>query len=700
MPTFEVKLTDGRDVEIDAPDATTAARAAAAFEAKSTASTKRSGWQEAMGAAANFNRGLVVGDELAAGFNTLGGFMTGRHKFYPDGGVAKNGGVIVQAFKNELAGQRQNEDDFNARRPRAAALMRGTGGALTVAVPSGAAAPVIKGGGALMTGARAATSAAATGAVYGALDRGNVQERAEGANNAAALSALLGFGLGAGAAKLSSRRNAVAEAQAAEKALQEAGLSISKLDGAQQKAVGDLIRQGKSGREAAMFVVSRESLPVPVPMTVGQRTGAPAQQMQENLMLKGAKGPEAARQMRGFADEQQQALRSNAEVIAADMAGGVAPERGAGGVAVSEALNRQAEQARGGVNAAFAAAREADVGIALPKAETPALGSRLAESLRGFDLERVPSVSREVGRLDASGRAGPTSLRDLFDARTRLSGLRGSSDAVEGKAAGTALRELDAYIDEAVTSDLLTGGQAAVAQWRDAIGKSRDYKRLFESDDLIAKLTEKTSRGGESRALVVAPEDATNYILGRSDLGFVGRQNLYRDLVRLRTVLGPESAEWNSLRAEVFQRLASNAEGAMEGGVRQFSGAKFSKGWSDLVRKDQRLAQTLFSTSERATIDRFASVSSRVTSPVRGGDNSSNTAAALRILSNLRFLKGMPFVKDLVDETSAQINMGAARAATSQTVGKAPKSPGSGPPQGAVRATGNAGALMTSQDPR
>lgn len=702
MATFEVRLTDGREVEIDAPDAKTAARVAAAFETKAKASTKRSGWQEAIGATANVNRGLGIGDELAAVGNTVGGFMTGRHKLQPDGGMIKNASVVGEAFRNELTSQRAQEDDFAARRPRAAALMQGVGNAATVVVPGGAGARAIQGGGAMMTGVRAATASAATGAGYGLVDRGNASERLEGANNAAALGALLGFGVGATAAKLTSRRSPVAETQAAEGALQEAGLSIRTLTQTQQTTLGDLIRQGRSGREAALHVVASEGLPVPVPMTRGQRSGQPGQQIKENLMLRGAKGPEASRQMRGFVDEQQVALRGNTEVIAADMAGAArAPERGAGGVAVSEALATRDGAMRRGVNEAFDAARAADDGVALPKEQTPVLGARLAESLRSYDLQGVPRVATEIDRLDASGRAGPTSVRELFDARARLTNLRGSADGVERGAAGAAVRELDTFIDEAVAADLLTGGPESVGLWRDAISRSREHKQLFKAGDLIESLTERSARGGDTRALVVAPEDATNYILGRSDLGFVGRKNLYRDLARLRTVLGPESAEWNTLRAEVFQRLSSQAEGGVEFGQRQFSGVKFAKGWDDLNRKDARLAQTLFTPEERATIDRFATVSSRVTSPVKGGDNSSNTAvAAMRLLGNLRFLKGLPIIQGISNEVEAQITLGAARNATSQTVSRAPRSTGSGPPQAALQATGAGAAMLTSPYPR
>lgn len=653
---------------------------------------KRSAMEEVTGAMANVQRGLGVGDEAAAAFGVVTGLFTGRHKLTDP---------AIPAFKAELAAQRRREDDFADRRPRAAALMKGTGQAPTMFVPGGAGAKAIQGGGALMTGLRAGTSAAVTGAAYGVADRGTLKERGEAGGNAAALSALLGFGVGATVARMGSKVNLASEASAAEGALQDAGLSIRHLSEVQRTRLGDLIKQGRSGREAAMSVVSSEGLPVSVPMTRGQRSGQPGQQLAENLMLRGARGSGASRQMRGFVEEQQQALRGNVEAIAGDMARGQAPTRGQGGEAVSRALNTRADAMRGEVNAAFDAARAMDDGVALPKEQTPVLGSRLTEGLRSYDLERVPSVAKEIGRLDASGRAGPTSVRELFDARARLSSLRSSNDGVEASAAGAAVRELDSYIDEAVTNDLFSGGAESVGRWRDAIAKSREFKGLFQGDDLIEKLTERTNRGGDTRALAVDPGDATNYILGRSDMGFVGRKNLYRDMARLRRMLGPDSAEWNMLRAEVFQRMASQAEGGVEFGQRQFSGVKFAKAWDELQRKDQRLAAALFGREERQLIDQFASVASKVTSPVRGGDNPSNTAVtAMRMLGNLRFLRGLPIVQGISNEIEAQINLGAARAATSPDLSRAARSAGPGPSRLQVRGAGASGALMTNQDPR
>lgn len=535
---------------------------------------------------------------------------------------------------------------------------------------------------------RSAVLGGVTGGVAGAgYSEGDIGKRLPGTAKGAAIGTAIGAatpvairaaqaipGMVRGAAPVN---EPAAMAEAAD-ALQEAGIDVRQVSTVAMGRLGDLIRQGRNPREAALAVVASTDLPVPVPMARGQRTGDPGQQLSENLMLRGARGTAAANQMRGLVAEQQDALRGNVAAITDTVAGGAPTARGAAGMGVSERLNSMFDAAKSGVDDAYNAARAVGEGARLPREQAPILGATLRESVSTFDPVRVPSVVRELDRIDNIAGSGSVTVRDLFDARARLSNLRASADTVEAAAARKASGALDSYINGAVTDDLLTGDPKTVSLWREAIRQRREFGRLFESGDLIEALTERAPRGGEMRALRVDAGDATNYILGRSDMGFVGKQNLYRDLTRLREVLGAQSQEWNGIRAEVFQRLGSQGEGAVEFGQRQFSGVKFQKAWNDFVRKDARLASELFSVEERATIDRFATIAARVTSPVKGGDNAPNTAvAAARLLGNLRFLRGLPFIKEMASELEVQANLGAARQATSPALGPAlrPRAP-------------------------
>lgn len=594
-----------------------------------------------------------------------------------------------------LQSEREELSRFAAEHPRRNFLGQ-LGGGLVGGGSAGSAA--LRGakslGGAV---ARSAAVGAASGAVAGAgYAEGGIRERVPAAAGGAVTGAAFGAAVPVAGRAVQAVPGAVRRAAAsvrapqideaaamrqATEALAEAGIEVRQVSQASMGRIGDLIRRGRNPREAALGVVSTTDLPVPVPMLRGQRTGDPGQQLSENLMLRGARGSAPSRMVRGVVAEQQDALRGNVAAITDNVAAGAPVARGSGGQLASERLNTMYDEAKAGVDTAYDAARATGDGARLPREQMPVLGSQLRQAVETYDLAGVPRVKTELDRIDTIAGSGSVTVRDLFDARARLSNLRASSDQVEAGAARNASRALDAYINRAVTDDLFTGDPQTVNAWRTAIQRRREFGQLFESGDLIESLTERAPRGGEMRALRVDPGDATNYILGRSDMGFVGKQNLYRDLTRLRTVLGPQSQEWNSIRAEVFQRVGSQGEGGVEFGSRQFSGVKFQKAWQDFVRKDPRLAEELFTAEERATIDRFAAIAARVTSPVRGGDNSSNTAVAgARLLGNLKFLRGLPFVKELTGEFEAQVNVRAAARATSPDIGPAPRQPRTTPP--------------------
>lgn len=451
-------------------------------------------------------------------------------------------------------------------------------------------------------------------------------------------------GAGARLAQLATRGGSLAASGAGEGAVASAAVSSANdqplaeqlatgaVLGGALKPVGAVVGQGMQRffgprlqgaidpAAQALAAKAAGDLPVPVQMSLGQMSGAPAQQMLENSLLRGAEGDIAAGVMQAFKGEQQGALRANVDAVAAKMAGKpVAP--GEAGKAVSERLNSMRDAAKAQVDAAYAAAREQGENAMLSSAKDAR--EAILDGLRAdYDLSRVGGVAKVVENF---GENGAPTAREMFDMRTRLSNLTQSSDAVEGGAARKAVRALDSYIDGALREDLLLGDPAAVKAWRTAIGKRAAFGKLFEGDDMIDALTERVQRGGGS-ALKVDPEEATNYILNRSSLGFIGKRNLGRDLKRLEKVLGKNSEEWNALRAETFMRIARAGEGAPEGGQAQFSGQNFMKAWQRVNKEDPQVVGIMFTPEERALVDQFADVAQRVTTPVKGGDNPSNSA--------------------------------------------------------------------------
>lgn len=141
--------------------------------------------QAVTGFMANLNRGLGIGDEMAAGADTARKVLTG------EAGL----GDVPDAFKASMAHQRLIEDQYNQQHPHLSALARGTGMAATAVLPAGQVAQ----GGRLMNAARGATSAAVGAAGYGLADRGTVAERVAAAKSSATNPLVLAIGAGAGA---------------------------------------------------------------------------------------------------------------------------------------------------------------------------------------------------------------------------------------------------------------------------------------------------------------------------------------------------------------------------------------------------------------------------------------------------------------------------------------------------------------------
>ena len=156
----------------------------AAPKSKAQPKRRRNIYGNVAGFMANVNRGLGIGDELAALAATGVNALTG------------NG---PQGFSANMAAQRGLEDEYRADRPKAAALATGTGNALTMLAPAGPGAAAFANGSRGVNALRGATVAGLSGAAYSAADRGTVDERMGAAARAAYDPIALGLGAGAGA---------------------------------------------------------------------------------------------------------------------------------------------------------------------------------------------------------------------------------------------------------------------------------------------------------------------------------------------------------------------------------------------------------------------------------------------------------------------------------------------------------------------
>lgn len=190
MAVFHVNGPNGEVYEVTAPDGATEAQVVAfAQQQHGKPPAKPQGVADQVtGFMANVNRGLGIGDEMAAGARTVGNLFSGK--------VALSD--VPGDFSASMAHQRQLESGYSDQHPHMAALARGTGMAATAAVPAGNTANVFAQGARIGNMARGATQAGLSAAAYGAVDAGTPSERLKAASSAATNPFVLGLGAVAG----------------------------------------------------------------------------------------------------------------------------------------------------------------------------------------------------------------------------------------------------------------------------------------------------------------------------------------------------------------------------------------------------------------------------------------------------------------------------------------------------------------------
>lgn len=164
------------------------------------------------GLASAVNRGLGIGDELAAGFGTVADIASGKARPTRD---ARTGRVtpidIAAVYRENMRRQRLTEDEFTASNPNAAALGRGTGMAAASIFPIGAGGVPSN---ALSATAQGATLGGLGAGTYSLADRGTLEERLTQANQNIPIGMATGGALGLFGFRLGERARRRAETDA------------------------------------------------------------------------------------------------------------------------------------------------------------------------------------------------------------------------------------------------------------------------------------------------------------------------------------------------------------------------------------------------------------------------------------------------------------------------------------------------------
>lgn len=187
---------------------------------------KRSAFGEVAGFMANVNRGLGVGDEMAAGFKTAGDVVTGKVR---GRNPMELGSELASSFKGNMAQQRQVEDGYAADRPNAAAFGRGTGMGAQALVPAGQTVNAFAQAPRALNMARGAVTAGVTAGASAFADRGTGAERLKASSAAATNPLTLTLGAAGGALAPASRGapRKPSQSQADAQVLKEIGVTTT-----------------------------------------------------------------------------------------------------------------------------------------------------------------------------------------------------------------------------------------------------------------------------------------------------------------------------------------------------------------------------------------------------------------------------------------------------------------------------------------
>lgn len=385
------------------------------------------------------------------------------------------------------------------------------------------------------------------------------------------------------------------------------------------------------------------NLPVPVPLTAGQASGNVRQQLFEDAVRKGVYGETAQQMLESTKRQADEALRANVnQGIPARLSGGAQTVTAKGGASpiISDALNMGRAEAKKAVSDAYDQAIALKAGVA-PADAQGILGNVLADAQKwGFTPADFPDVGKKaIDSLRQITRNG-ADLAQLQQWRKTLNS-RIQSAAASGGDEYSALLTIKKSFDDALDGVQVQGDQAAKDAWKTARQLRKQFGDDYEADDIVARLTTKSQK--KRGALAVAPEDATNELFGQ---GFnFEKKGLERDLLKLKKMLNEK--DWNSLREDVFLRLARKSEGAFEGGERQFSGVGLAKELDNMSRSanGKRILNIMYSQQEQALIRQLSAAAARATNTAK---NTSNTAVMQRLFN-------LPFVNDKLRPVLAAI---------------------------------------------
>jgi len=403
----------------------------------------------------------------------------------------------------------------------------------------------------------------------------------------------------------------------------------------------------KYGQEGAVSRIAEELTPedLRTPLTAGERTWDIPTQQDEFMLESGMRGPEAQATASAFRGKQDRVIEGatidEPYSLLRRVGTGTGAEHGASTVQSRLAAQRQADYDE--VQQAYKVVEGGSptqlMGEASQELFEDISNLSVLGSWEGTQIAQTAKASLET----ILGKPNHT-INDLFAWRRELNQLATPlrvSDPTSYAAAMKMVERYDAAMDRFLDRGLMLGDPNTVRAWQQAIKSRKQFGKNWQGTDrsqpnyLVSKLTDE-----ESGLLKVDPEEAANFILNTSDLGFMTKANLNRGLNEIKTRLGADSQEWAGIADEVMLRFIAQATKVDAKGAAAFVPGRMAGKWSKFRDKNSALADTIFTKDEQKLITRWLYNAAKAGKRHPLGENPSKSAVFMRVpgLATLRSL--------------------------------------------------------------
>lgn len=243
------------------------------------------------------------------------------------------------------------------------------------------------------------------------------------------------------------------------------------------------------------------------------------------------------------------------------------------------------------------------MGAQVPSRTAGGLSDNLQKAVSGFAYESMPAVTKLLEEARSFALPAQTSLSEVLGARNTATtpvnkifefrakindNLPSDYRSPEYAALSRMKKEVDTYLNDTLTQDLVTGNPQAVTKWQEAIKEWHDFRNTFDENAVVRKLQEQGATAEQVHSLIFgmgklrAPRQAGNVV------------------TNLEKILGRDSDEFKSIQSGLMTRLVEplvDAEPNLK---------KFSAEYDAFKRNNGTLMDRLFDADQRAALDDMA----------------------------------------------------------------------------------------------